>query len=345
MLSCRTMHGDHCKNPLPWRIVFGAAAIYNIAFGAWAVLRPMDFFHWFEMPPPRYPFLWSCLGMVIGVYGLGYAYIARRPERGDVIAALGLIGKTLGPIGWWWSVRNGDIPARTFPMILFNDLIWWYPFGWYLLRKSADHRRVLTAVIVAFHIVASVLLLMMRQGTEAQQLDEGRRSFILAHTPAWTLCWALWVCGSMGLYVFFVMWALELRRRGAAMFILIGCCALVAIGLSLDLANEVIAIAALTDSRLAMGEFSEQARRATVFGAGWANGIYSACGIVLTIVAWRSALQRGFAGLLGFAVWCCGIVLSGAAFAGRGDLMMFFGGALMLLFIPWAAWTGWRFGR
>lgn len=90
----------HARDRRAWRAVFGLAAAYNIAFGAWAVVFPETVCVWFDPDPPSQPWIWSCLGMVIGVYGLGYAHVAWKPERGDVLVTLGLIGWVLGPIGW-----------------------------------------------------------------------------------------------------------------------------------------------------------------------------------------------------------------------------------------------------
>jgi len=59
-----------------YRVVFGAAAAYNIAFGLWAAIAPHAFFDVFALDAPRYPAIWACLGMVVGLYGVGYAYAA-----------------------------------------------------------------------------------------------------------------------------------------------------------------------------------------------------------------------------------------------------------------------------
>jgi hypothetical protein len=64
-----------------YRWIFGLAAVYNIAFGLWAGLWPRAFFDWVEIVPPNYPSLWSCLGMVVGLYGILYGYAAVRLER------------------------------------------------------------------------------------------------------------------------------------------------------------------------------------------------------------------------------------------------------------------------
>jgi len=78
-----------------------AAAAYNLLFGAFAVVFPMAWFEWGGMPAPNLPSLWQCIGMIVGVYGIGYG-----------IAAL----------------------------IVTNDLIWWLPFTALLLAARRAHR-------------------------------------------------------------------------------------------------------------------------------------------------------------------------------------------------------------
>src|SRR6187401_1855724 len=98
------------------RGVLRAAAAYNLAFGAWAALDPQGFFRLFRLEAPRYPAIWSCLGMVVGLYGIGYAVAAARPALRRPLVAIGLLGKTLGPIGWVLAVRSGEWPVRTLPL-------------------------------------------------------------------------------------------------------------------------------------------------------------------------------------------------------------------------------------
>ena len=121
--------------PRPFhRAVLFLAAGYNVAFGAWAILRPGDFFALFDLPMTNHPAIWRCLGMVLGVYGAAYAWAAFRPVLVKPVVVLGLAGKILGPLGWVATVASGEWPLRTFPLILFNDLAWWIPFGAILLE-------------------------------------------------------------------------------------------------------------------------------------------------------------------------------------------------------------------
>lgn len=328
---------------LPWRIIFAVAAAYNIAFGCWAGFLPTGFFDSFDLVRPIYPGIWQCLGMVVGVYGLGYAYVAWKPERGDVLALLGLIGKILGPIGWLTAVKSGDLPARTFPLILCNDLIWWYPITLYLLRRHRYRRVLVTLLVVAFHVFASVMLLLVREGTESQSDLALREQFIATHLSMWVTCWFLWVASSLGLMVFFVLWANTLAERGASVVLLIACCAVALVGLGFDLTNEIILITKLTNPAIQGELFAYWARRATVFGAGFGNAYYCVAGVLMAIISRHAGLHRSALFAWGIAVWLCGFVLSAAAFLEQGLLMTIAGGALMAIFIPWAALTGLRF--
>ena len=114
----------------PWmRYVLVAAGIYNIVFGLLAVTRPGCFFMIAEMDPPRYPFLWQCIGMIVGVYGLGYLAASRDPLRHWPIVMVGLLGKIFGPIGFVQAAAAGSITWKFGYLIITNDLIWWIPFA------------------------------------------------------------------------------------------------------------------------------------------------------------------------------------------------------------------------
>ncbi|MDJ0522180.1 MAG: hypothetical protein QNJ90_08920 [Planctomycetota bacterium] len=114
------------------RRTFLVAGIYNLVWGLWTGLDPQWLFRFADMPELNHPQVFACLGMVIGVYGLLYLEVARRPEHGFAIAAIGMSGKLLGPAGWLIAVLTGAWPIETGLLILTNDVIWWVPFGLYL---------------------------------------------------------------------------------------------------------------------------------------------------------------------------------------------------------------------
>jgi hypothetical protein len=114
------------------RIVFAAAGVYNMAWGLYAVADPQWLFRVAGMTPQNQPQIFMTLGMVLGLYGLLYLEVARRPEDGFAIAAVGLAGKLLGPIGWLGLYLTGGWPLASGVILLTNDLIWWIPFVWYV---------------------------------------------------------------------------------------------------------------------------------------------------------------------------------------------------------------------
>jgi hypothetical protein len=114
------------------RAVFCAAGFYNIAWGLYAAADPQWLFRFARMTPLNYPQIFACLGMVVGLYGVLYLEVARVPERGWLLAAVGMAGKILGPIGLAGLILSGAWPMKTAVMCLTNDVIWWVPFGIYL---------------------------------------------------------------------------------------------------------------------------------------------------------------------------------------------------------------------
>jgi hypothetical protein len=72
------------------------------------------------------------------------AEVARAPERGWPIAAVGFTGKLLGPIGLGYLVLIGASPVASIVICATNDVIWWIPFGRYIrdwCRAAVQGRR------------------------------------------------------------------------------------------------------------------------------------------------------------------------------------------------------------
>lgn len=116
------------------------AALYNLTWGAFAILFPTLPFEWLEIAPPNYPSLWRCIGMIVGVYGVGYWIAAYDSRRHWPIVLVGLLGKICGPLGFVWSAAQGELPWIAGLTILTNDVAWWIPFGAILLDAWRDRR-------------------------------------------------------------------------------------------------------------------------------------------------------------------------------------------------------------
>ncbi|KAA1258504.1 AhpC/TSA family protein [Rubripirellula obstinata] len=126
-------------------ITLAAAAVYNLVWGAWIVLRPNDLFVLTGIEPPNYPGIWQCVGMIVGVYGVGYGIAATNPLRHWPITLVGFLGKILGPIGFVYTMLvlgpgdPGYLPPSWGLTIVTNDLIWWIPFAAILYQAFKHH--------------------------------------------------------------------------------------------------------------------------------------------------------------------------------------------------------------
>ncbi len=123
-------------NAKPWmRWVLYMAGVYNIAWGGVAILFPLWVFRVTGMDLPHYPEFWQCIGMIVGVYGIGYLIAASDPIRHWPIVLVGFLGKVLGPIGFAEALWSERLPLAFGFNIVTNDLIWWVPF--FLILSSA----------------------------------------------------------------------------------------------------------------------------------------------------------------------------------------------------------------
>ncbi len=126
-------------------ITLALAAIYNLLWGAWVVLRPNDLFVLTDIELPNYPGIWQCVGMIVGVYGIGYAIAAADPMRHWPITFVGFLGKVFGPIGFLYTILvlgpgdSGYLPPSWGMTIITNDLIWWVPFAAILYQTFKHH--------------------------------------------------------------------------------------------------------------------------------------------------------------------------------------------------------------
>ena len=126
------------------RLILVLAGGYNLLWGALVVAFPGLLFRLLDMAPPRYPSLWQCVGMIVGVYGVGYLIAARNPWRHWPIVLVGLLGKVFGPMGFVLAAARGELPWSLGWTIVTNDLIWWAPFVMILWGALSDAQRRLS---------------------------------------------------------------------------------------------------------------------------------------------------------------------------------------------------------
>jgi len=315
-----------------YRGILLLAAAYNAAFGLWAGLWPRSFFDVFGLAQPTYPAIWRCLGMVVGVYGLLYAYGALRLDLARPYVVVGLLGKVLGPIGWLVTVSSGEWPARTFTLIVFNDLIWWAPFTLFLLegtRLGARLRSAAPFICAGLNLLGgAALALALRPGTEVTPNPLDRAAYIAQHPALWRGGWLVWMAAALSLLGFYAWWGSRpaMPRWAVAGFWL------AAAGIVCDFLAESVYIGWLPE------HLESIQRLGTLLSGGLANGFYTFGGIALTLATpwdrlpWRPAWLHALA----WAAWLSGIALSLSAVINFVPGLALSGAALVICFCPFA---------
>lgn len=114
--------------------ILRAAGIYNLVYCLLLAFYPSQMFRWWGMPETPLVII-QCIGMMVGVFGLGYWIAGSDPVRYWPLVAVGIVGKTLGPIGFAIGLLHGVFAWRGAPMIVMNDLIWLLPF-WVIMVRA-----------------------------------------------------------------------------------------------------------------------------------------------------------------------------------------------------------------
>jgi hypothetical protein len=103
-------------------------------WGGLVIALPFFLFDISGLNRPNYPEIWQCVGMIVGVYGVGYWIAAQDPQRHWPIVLVGFLGKVFGPLGFIKAIWDGVFNWQFAITIIFNDIIWWVPF--FLILKN-----------------------------------------------------------------------------------------------------------------------------------------------------------------------------------------------------------------
>jgi hypothetical protein len=145
----------------------------------------------------------------------------------------------------------------------------------------------------------------------------GRSAYVRANLDAWRLGWAVWIAAALSLLWFYRWW----RGRIGASHVAV---ALAAGGLVADVTSELMLI--LYDAATAAFAF---------FLTGVvANGLYTLCGIWLTLAMRLNTVERIWTALM----WGAGITLSIATLTGLYLLAAIATAVLFALFCPWCVY-------
>ncbi len=137
------------RNSQWMKAVLFVSGVYSILWGASVVFFPKFWFNLGNIETPNYLQLWQFFGVYSISMGVGYLIAHGNPLRHWAIVLIGLIGKVLTPIGFFFYFLQGDLPPSVLKMNITNDIIWWIPFA-LILYNAYIHEYLLDEEIIRF---------------------------------------------------------------------------------------------------------------------------------------------------------------------------------------------------
>jgi hypothetical protein len=96
-----------------------------------------------DMPQPNYPQFLQCIGIIVGLNGIGAPIAAFHPVRYWPIVLAGFLVKVFGPVGMVQALWSRQSPWSFALNCVTNALIWWVLFFLILKHAWANFREIL----------------------------------------------------------------------------------------------------------------------------------------------------------------------------------------------------------
>jgi len=106
-----------------WTGLFSLAALVNLAVGIGMAVTPAEVAVQLGVTGPGAPYVVTLSGLMIAVFGVGYAFVARDVTRNRGIVWLGVIGKFGAAALATFCFTQGLIPQSTFTMGMGDALL------------------------------------------------------------------------------------------------------------------------------------------------------------------------------------------------------------------------------
>lgn len=126
------------KPLLSWmKFLLRFVAVFNICAGLHMLLDAHATYKMIGMEKPTIHFPIQLVGILVGLFGVGYYMVARKPLENRNVLLLGFWSKLLGSCLGTYYVARGILPARFVLVYFFADIIYLPPFYLILRRLKA----------------------------------------------------------------------------------------------------------------------------------------------------------------------------------------------------------------
>lgn len=122
------------------KFVLRYAAAYNVCAGLFMLIGYHETYKIIGMEKPEISFPIQLVGLLVGLFGVGYYLVARNPIENRTVLMLGFWSKFLGSCLGTGYVVLGKLPLQFVAVYFFADVIYLPPFYVILRRLYAMAR-------------------------------------------------------------------------------------------------------------------------------------------------------------------------------------------------------------
>lgn len=125
----------------PWmRLLLRFAGTYNLLAGASMICFYHEGYKMLGVPKPELILPVQVMGILVGLFGVGYHLVAADPITNRNILVLGFWSKALSSVAAIVYVAVGELPPSFVPVLLVSDIVYLPPFYVIMrrLRRMAE---------------------------------------------------------------------------------------------------------------------------------------------------------------------------------------------------------------
>lgn len=120
---------------LPWmRFVLRFAGAFNLVAGTSMITLYHEGYKLLGVPKPNLVLPVQIMGVLVGLFGVGYLWVAANPVENRRLLLLGFLSKALSALLALWYVPFGPLPWWFAIVVLLADVIYLPPF-FVILRR------------------------------------------------------------------------------------------------------------------------------------------------------------------------------------------------------------------
>ncbi|MBS0261963.1 MAG: hypothetical protein JSS02_08395 [Planctomycetes bacterium] len=122
------------------KFVLRFVAVFNVCAGLFMLIGYHETYKIIGMEKPAIQFPIQLVGILVGLFGVGYYLVARNPLENRNVLVLGFWSKFLGSCLGTLYVVQGKLPPQFVAVYFFADVIYLPPFYLIMRRLSAVAR-------------------------------------------------------------------------------------------------------------------------------------------------------------------------------------------------------------